>query len=241
MLKEREIFISGSSRGIGAASARLAHGYGARVILHGKEESESLISLSQELDAPYFTFDIREEKSLRRAAKEIGRKHPDLDGLVHSAGTLHPKQLDKLESQDYLDAIKTHLLPSSLLSSLLRDTIKRGSIVNIASNRSIPHLASERSATYSAAKAALVSLTVVQAKEYAPAIRVNCLSPGWTKTEMAAEWNEASRQKSTDNLLQRAAESSEVAEAVCFLLSDKSSFLVGQNILLDGGYDICGK
>jgi len=102
-------------------------------------------------------------------------------------------------------------------------------------------MASNRGTAYSASKAGVINLTSALAKEYAPIIRVNSVAPGFTLTEMAKTWNDTVRNQVKTALLGRAAEPEEIAEAILFLASDKASFITGQTLDVDGGYEISGK
>ena len=114
-----------------------------------------------------------------------------------------------------------------------------GRIVNIASIRGYGITSSR--AAYSTSKAAIMNLTCTLAKEYAPMIAVNAVSPGFTRTDMAKTWSEQVWEQVKTSLLNRVGEPEEIAEAICFLASEKASFITGQSILVDGGYSIAGK
>ncbi len=111
-----------------------------------------------------------------------------------------------------------------------------GCIVNNASLNALRPLPGE--APYSAAKAGLVNLTMTAALEYAPAIRVNCVSPGLIDTPLTemvtanAGWVDAAEQGTP---LRRVGSADEVAAVVAFLCSDAASYITGQNIVIDGG------
>ncbi len=79
------------------------------------------------------------------------------------------------------------------------------------------------------------------AKECAPIINVNGVAPGFTETDMAKTWNETVWNQARSNLLGRPAKPDEIAKALLFLASDDASFITGQMILVDGGYEIAGK
>ena len=95
---------------------------------------------------------------------------------------------------------------------------------------------------YSASKAAIINITSSLAKQFAPNIAVNAVSPGYTDTPMSLtrtlDW---AMEKAKTALLGRVAQPKEIAETILFLASDKASFITGQTILVDGGYSISGK
>lgn len=240
MLANKTIFITGSSRGMGAAAARLAKSYGAKVILHGKTESDRLKALSQELDAPYITFDVADEQSVKDQAAIAIEKYGPIHGLINSAGIAKSKPFLELERQDWVELIATNLRGvSQVCQAFLPELTKnKGAIVNVASIRGINSMASPKNIPYSASKAGVINISAALAKEAAPRVRVNSVSPGYTKTDMSKNWN---MQQVETALLGRAAEPEELAEVMLFLLSDRASFITGQDIVVDGGYGISGK
>lgn len=240
MLANKTIFITGSSRGMGAAAARLAKSYGAKVILHGKTESDQLKAISQELDSPYVVFDVADEPIVKEKAALAIKEYGPIHGLINSAGIAKSKPFSELERQDWVELIATNLRGvSQVCQAFLPELIaNKGAVVNIASIRGVDSMASPRNIPYSASKAGVINLSVALAKEAAPHVRVNSVSPGYTKTEMSKNWN---MQQVETALLGRAAEPEELAEVMLFLLSDRASFITGQDIIVDGGYGISGK
>ena len=116
---------------------------------------------------------------------------------------------------------------------------KYGRIVNIGSIRARPQGALAGNLPYAASKAAILNITAALAREYAKdGIAVNSISPGGVDTDLAKNWNAETRKRNTDVLLGRIAEPKEIAEAICFFLSDKASYATGQDFLIDGGYVI---
>jgi NAD(P)-dependent dehydrogenase (short-subunit alcohol dehydrogenase family) len=84
-------------------------------------------------------------------------------------------------------------------------------------------------------------LTATLAKEFAPNIYVNAVSPGYTDTPISKNWDETVWKQVNTALVGRIAKPKEIAEAILFLASDKASFITGQTIIVDGGYTIAGK
>lgn len=240
-LSGKTILVTGSSRGIGASVASLAFDKGARVICHGSTHSTQLQDICERLGAQSLVCNLRDEQQTQMAFQELELQR--LDGLVNSAGTLIPLELDDTKYSDYQEAMEIHLAAPSLVGSLSYPLLKEsgGSIVNVSSVRSEPSLTSVRSAPYCTMKSALHNLTCVQAKQYGPKVRCNTVSPGWVETDMAAAWNQQSRDQASANLLERIAAPEEVASAICFLLSDEASFITAQNLFVDGGYALAGK
>jgi 3-oxoacyl-[acyl-carrier protein] reductase len=242
MLKDKNILITGSSSGIGAATARLAKEYGATVILHGKTESEELKALGKELNCEYIFCDVVDQVSVQSEVNRILEKVKRIDILVNSAGiSLNQKFLESTD-EVWLDVFKTNVLGTTHFCQAVIPEMQKnnyGRIVNIASIRGFYTTAGN--ASYSASKAAVVNLTSVLAKQFAPNILVNAVAPGFTDTQIAKSWGEQVQAQAISNLLNRLAQPEEIAEAILFLASDKASFITGQTLLVDGGYSISGK
>lgn len=239
MLKEKVILITGSSSGIGAATARLAREYGATPILHGKTESEDLKSLAKELSCEYVFCDVSDKVAVDSAVAGILEKVKKIDVLVNCAG-IAPRATF-LESTDelWLDVFKVNVLGTSHFCQAIIPQMQKnqyGRIVNIASIRA--YAGTSGCPVYSASKAAIVNLTAVLAKEFAPNILVNAVSPGFTNTPISLNWDQKVWDQVKTALLGRIGQPKEIAESILFLASDRASFITGQTIVVDGGYSV---
>lgn len=243
MLKDKIILITGSSSGIGAATARLAKEYGATVILHGKTESTELKALAKELDCQYIFCDVADKKAVESEVKRIFKKVKRIDILVNSAG-IAPRKSSFLEGTDkeWLNIFKVNVLGTKHFCQEIIPHMqenKYGRVINISSIRGYANTTGN--SAYGASKAAILTLTASLAKEFAPEIAVNAVAPGFTDTRMAVLRTEKTKKQVTEALLGRAALPEEIAEVILFLVSDKASFITGQTIIVDGGYSISGK
>lgn len=244
MLEDKIILITGSSRGIGAATARLAIKYGAEVILHGKTDSEELKSLARQLHTSFIVCNVSDKNAVNEAVGKIIKKVGRIDVLVNCVGIVDPKPLLETDDDDWLTDYKVNVLGIVHFCQTiipLMEKRKYGRIVNIASLRGHTIASNPKSAAYSASKAAIINLTAALAKEYGPNILVNAVSPGFTLTEMSKTWSKEILEKVKTNLLGRAAAPEEIAEVILFLASDRASFITGQAIIVDGGYSISDK
>lgn len=242
MLKDKTILITGSSSGIGAATARLAKEYGASLVLHGRTENTELKTLAGELNCEYIFCDVSDKQAVDLAVEKVLSKVKKIDVLINCAGiTLRQNFLESTD-EAWLEIFKVNVLGTTHFCQAIIPVMqknKHGRIVNIASIRAYENAAGRPA--YSASKAAIINLTAVLAKEFAPDIAVNAVAPGFTNTPMAKSWDDETRAKTKNALLGRVAEPEEIAEAILFLASDKASFITGQTILVDGGYSISGK
>ncbi len=238
----KTIFISGSSRGIGEAVARLAKKRDYNVILHGKTDSDKLKNLANELNCEYAVFDVSDARECVDTLATYVDKYKTIDVLVNCAGIVRPKPVTEIAAEDWDDEIETNMRGTfNLVQAFSTQDADSLAIVNVASIRGMTTMASARGIIYSATKAAVINMTAAFAKEFAPRIRVNAVAPGFTNTDMAKTWNDTVRAQAASSLMGRAAEPAEIAEAILFLASDAASFIIGQTLLVDGGYEMAGK
>jgi len=234
---KNKILITGSSRGIGAAIARLAKEKGYEVLLHGRTNSSCLIELAKELDSKYLIFDISKEDEVRRALSKITQ----INVLVNSAGVNISKTFDDLTDTDWkaiydvnlfgLVNVTRHVVP------IMKRSKSTGKIINIASIKGL--YASVGRVAYASSKAAVINLTTGLAKELAPGILVNAVAPGFTNTEMTdTTWSDRIKKQVGNILLKRMADPEEIAEIVLFLSSTENEYITGQTINIDGGFSI---
>jgi 3-oxoacyl-[acyl-carrier protein] reductase len=234
---KKKILITGSSRGIGAAIARLAKEKGYDVLLHGKGYSSHLANLAKELDSKYIIFDVAKDDEVKRALSEISC----VDVLVNSAGVNISKAFDNLTDSDWKTIYDINLFG---LVNVIRHVVPimersqfTGKIVNIASIKGL--YASVGRVAYASSKAAVINLTTGLAKELAPKILVNAVAPGFTSTEMTENtWSDRIKKQVDNILLKRMAEPKEIAEVVLFLSSSANEYITGQTINVDGGFSI---
>lgn len=247
LLTDKVAFVTGAGRGIGAASARLFAREGARVLLAARTENQ-LKAVTEEIratggTADYAVCDLSDAASVQAAVDRCVQLYGRLDVAFNNGATGQPPgPLDQLSHNDFDQVcavnIKGPWLAMTAEITAIRATAQRGAIVNtssVGSLRGNPALP-----IYGAAKRALNSLTESAAVTYGPeGIRVNAIAPGTTLTEMLREWDTNSP-GTIDHLnaqtpLGRAAAPEEIAEAAAWLLSDRSSYVTGTVLRVDGG------
>lgn len=240
MLENKTILITGSSRGIGAATAKVASSQGAKVILHGKTESDHIKELAKELRTEYIFFDVSDRAAVNDGIAEAIKRFPKIDGLCNVAGAVNPKPFLETTDEDWLYSYKVNVLGIVHLCQALIPHMQKnkfGRIVNIGSVRAYPQGTFATRLSYSASKAAVVNITAALAKEYAQDnILINSVSPGGVNTDLTKTWDETTLKRNSNVLLKRLAKPSEIAEMVCFLMSDKASYITGHDYPVDGGY-----
>jgi len=185
--------------------------------------------------------DVRDFEGAKTLVDTVKKEFGQLDILINNAGITKDKSLMMMSQEDWSDVIDTNLTGvfnttrASIITFLKQ---KSGNIVNISSVSGIHPLAGQ--VNYAAAKAGVIGFTKSLAKEVAPYnIRVNAVAPGFINTEMTAALGEKARDNFLKMIpLQRFGTPDEVAKVVLFLLSDKSRYITGQTIQLDGGLGI---
>ena len=208
--------------------------------MHGKTESPQLQELAAQLNARYIVCDVGDKQAVQAALQGIGQ----IDVLINAAGIAPAKAFLDASDEHWLEVYQTNVLGVvNFCQAVIPDMQKHkyGRIVNIASIRGHDTGASNRVMAYSVSKAAVTNLTAALAKEFAPHIAVNAISPGFTETDITANWTEATWNQAKTSLLGRTGRPEEQAEALLFLASDAASFITGQTLIVDGGYLLAGK
>lgn len=238
----KTILITGSSRGIGKATAELAHKQGYKVIVHGRTDSSDLQKVHNSLSGSQkLAFDVADKKAVEAA---IGRL--EIDILINNAGIGYTglKDISEVNDEKALEEYKVNVLGMlHCIQAVLPHMLKKGSgsIVSISSIKGHYNLGTMSSLTYAPSKAGVISLTKALSKTY-PQVRFNTVSPGYVETEQVTKWNEETFNRiKNGSILGRMAKPEEIAKVIMFLASDDASYIVGIDILADGGYELKGK
>lgn len=221
-MKKRKVLLTGASRGIGRAIFDLIG-----------NEYDILAPARQELD-------LNDNSSIDLF---ISKHHKEnIEIIINNAGINNPQWIDEISDDNLKNIIQINLIAPIRLIRGFVSQMKRnkwGRIVNISSMFGI--ISRGKQSLYTSTKHGINGMTKALAIELGPYnILVNSVCPGFTKTDLLVKNNTPEKIKllEQDVPLCRLAEPSEIAELVKFLISDRSSYITGTNILIDGGYSI---
>ena len=235
------VVVTGAARGIGDAIVRRMVAEGARAVVPDLLEPTDPIP-----GVRYVTCDITDAAAVATVHASVEAQEGRLDVLVNNAGIQRVALTDEFDPATWELVIAVHLLGGFHWARLALQTMRRqgsGSIVTIASVAGL--IAIPGRGPYSAAKAALMSLTRVMAAEYgALGIRVNAIAPGMTRTLLVQQGIDDGSIDAAGMLeeipMRRLATVDDIAKAVLFLASDDASYVTGHTLVVDGGWSILG-
>src|SRR6201987_3230241 len=239
------VLITGALTGIGRATALAFANEGARVVVSGRHEEEGK-KLAVEVrklgaEAEFIRADVRHEEDVRKLIDKTVDRFGRLDVAVNNAGTEgKPGPVTQQTAESYAATFDTNVLGTLLsMKHELRVMLAQGSgsIVNVSSTYG--QIGAAGASIYAASKHAVEGLTKSAALETAGSgVRINAVAPGPTETAMLDRFTGNAQRKAglvAGVPLQRAAKPDEIANAIVFLASNKSSFTTGQVLFVDGG------
>ena len=231
----KKALIPGASRGIGAAIARKLSQDGFEVFINYEHSKEKAEALARELGATAIRADVSDPLDVSRMFDEIG----NINVLVCNAGISRVGLINDVTPQEWhrifgVNTDGVYNCVKCALPHMIHE--KAGAIITISSVWGVHGASCE--AAYSASKAAVIGFTKALAKELGPSgIRVNCIAPGVIETDMMACFSDKDKEElAEDTPLGRLGTPEDVAELASFLASEKSSFITGQIIGVDGGF-----
>jgi pteridine reductase len=240
LLMKKNVLITGAAKRVGAACARLLHNQGCNVVLHYRTSKQAAEQLCDELNqkrhnsAKLVHGNLRNMTDLAAIAQVASSSWGGLDVLINNASSFYPTQFTNASEEQWDDLLGSNLkAPFFLSKALSEDLAKRaGCIVNIVdihAERGLPDYP-----VYSIAKAGLVAMTKILAKELAPAIRVNAVAPGailWPESGLSEQGKNEILQRVP---LARCGSPEDIAKAVLYLVKD-ADYVTGQILTVDGG------
>lgn len=224
------ILVTGASRGIGRSILEALAGQGALVIGTYLDSQTAAVNISADHRCEMHRLDLSGQSKIHEFFLMLSNRHERLDGVVNNAGILLRSKLSTLKKKEIASTFAVNLFgPMWVTRYAERMMTRGGSIVNVSSNGALrggtaaPH--------YAASKAALISWTKSTARLLGPRIRVNAVAPGMISTDMHTD-----TELPEGIVLDRWGKTDDVAQAVVFLLDERSSgYITGQTLVIDGG------
>ena len=237
--------VTGASRGIGFAIAKILSENGALVVITAKNSERIKQAEIKILNSFAITCDIRKKNEVQNVVNQTIKKFGKLDILVNNAGIFpRIKQLHEIDEEEWNEVIDVNLTGQFRFTKEVIPYLQKtsGCIINISSDAGLKAYQGFNADAYSASKAALIVLTKCWALEYAKnKIRVNCICPGVVDTDMTKPF--LKNQKDIDFMnnehpLGRIGQPEEIGKAVLYFTSDDASWVTGAVLTVDGGESI---
>ena len=234
----KTVIVTGAANGIGKGIATAYANEKYNVIIADIDAENGRIlrnSLQKEnLNAEFVSCDVSDPDSLQHLVKEAVRPYSSIDIVINNAGISAFTPPEELSADGWDNIINTNLRSSFLLTKAAAREMKKsggGSVVNIASTRAV--MSEPNSEAYAASKGGLLALTHAMAISYADdRINVNCISPGWIKTENYGDLRDIDHQQHPSK---RVGKPEDIARACLFLTRPENDFINGENLVIDGG------
>jgi pteridine reductase len=243
VLQGKTALVTGAARRVGATIARVLHAAGANVVLHYRSSAEDAAQLANELNgarpgtAKLAECDLLQVPQLGALIDRAAQAWGGLDILVNNASTFYPTPLGDITEIDWDDLIGTNLKAPLFLAQAAATALRerQGLIINLADIHGVRPLG--RYPVYSVAKAGVIMLTKVLARELGPLVRVNAVAPGpvmWPEDGLDPGLKEKIAARTA---LRRAGSALDVARA-CLFFAAEAPYVTGQVLAVDGGRSI---
>jgi 3-oxoacyl-[acyl-carrier protein] reductase len=243
-LADRVAIVTGSSRGIGKAIAKLFAHEGARVVVNYSKSEKEALAVVDEIKreggkAIHLQADVSKSDDVRRMVQRTVQELDGVDILVNNAGVHFAKDFFDVTEDEWNRTIDVNLKGAYLCSKEVAPIMikqKRGRIINISSNSGEYHQSAMRFVEYVVSKAGMNGLTRALALKLGPYVRVNAILPGYISTEMVAHFTpEDEKMLMNETAVRRFGNVEDVAYAALFLASDESDFITGELMFVTGG------
>ncbi|MGB2088130.1 MAG: 3-oxoacyl-[acyl-carrier-protein] reductase [Psychroflexus salarius] len=243
LLENKNVIITGGSRGIGKGIAEVFAQHGANVAFTYNSSKEAAETLAKDLEklgikAKAYQSDASDFDQAQQLASDVIKDFGSVDVLINNAGITKDNLLMRMSEEDFNKVIEVNLNSVfNLTKAVLRPMLKQrhGSIINMSSVVGIKGNAGQ--ANYSASKAGIIGFSKSVALELGSRnIRSNVIAPGFIETEMTAKLDEATVDSWRQAIpLKRGGTPTDIANACVFLASDMSAYVTGQTLNVDGG------
>lgn len=243
------VLVTGSSKGLGSEIIKKYAKNGYNVVINyntdkiSAEKLKDFVETNYKVEALIIKADVGIEQEVSNMISDIIKKFNHIDVVVNNAAIELSSEMTEKSAVSFRKILDTNLIGTFLVSKYASIEMlkkKTGNIINISSNNGIDAY-DPSTMEYDASKAAVINLTKNLAKELSPYINVNCVAPGWIKTEKVLELDKELNgmlisEESKKILLKRFAEKEEIANVVYFLSSKEATYINGTIIRVDGGY-----
>lgn len=244
LLEHKNIVVTGTASGMGKSMLELFSSMGASVFAHARAETQEHLAMCEKLSKDHnaeimpIYFDLTDGNAMKEAVKYIRSTKKKIDGLVNNAGVIHNSLVQMTRMDDVRRMMEINFIAPYLLTQYISKMMVKsggGSIVNIASAAALDGNAGK--SAYGSSKAALITFTKCLAEELGNSgIRVNAICPGLTDTKMISDMYDYIYEIEVKAAsLRKTAKPEDIANVASWLLSDKSSYITGQVIRVDGG------
>lgn len=245
MLKNKNVIITGTNRGIGFSMLEEFTKNNATIYAHARKETPEFLESIKDLSKKYeteispFCFDLTDYDEMKNKVKNLMSSKIPIHGLVNNAGIIYNALFqmstqENLRNQFEVNFFSTFIF-TQYISKLMCRYKQGGSIVNIASTTALD--GNSGKSVYGATKAAVIAMTKSISTELGDSnIRANCIAPGIIQTDMLQAMPEhVLEETKKQTSLQKIGEPEEVASTAVFLVSDQSAYITGQVLRVDGG------
>lgn len=244
LIASKIAIVTGGTRGIGKAVVREFLTQGAHVYFTYSKSAQEAEAFSHSLkEEGWNNFEaiacsVTEPEQIRNMVSHIRQKYGRIDILVNNAGIAKGDRALLMKEDDWSHVLQTNLFGTFYMTKAAGRVMaakKSGTIINIASVTAIQGTPGH--INYAASKGGIIAFTKSIAMEFiAHGIRVNCVLPGLVETEMASQIPQDIRNNYISQIpLRRMARPEEIAHVVCFLASNRASYIIGQSLVVDGG------
>ncbi len=239
--------ITGGGQGIGKAIVQAFSHQGAHVVIAeadeeaGKECQQWIQGKGGQ--ATYMAGDVSQESSIQSMIQTVAAQLGRIDVLVNNAGVSRFKSVEEISIREFDEVLAVNLRGAFVCAKYAAPHLKehKGSIINIASTRAL--MSEPGSEAYAASKGGLLALTHALAVSLGPAVRVNAISPGWIEVR---DWKKSSQREEVEHSRAdkdqhpagRVGTPEDIGRAAVFLCSGESTFITGQNLVIDGGMTV---
>ena len=242
MKKRKTAIISGANGGIGfATSLKLAQNDYNLILCSRTEINQQCLKLKKEygIECKNFVFDHSKQDEVYDAGNKIIKEFDKIDVLVNNAGSIQTSLFQMTKDQVIRDQFEINFFSHVFFTKLLINRLRKSdspSIINISSTSGIDNNIGRLS--YNTSKAAIIAFSESLSKDLSMfKIRVNCIAPGLIETKMMKQNTpeKTLNEMIFNNSSKRVGSPEEIAELILFLISDKSSYINGETIRIDGG------